>query len=368
MRKIKDLDKKSFGLEFSHFSWALIYLVALAGLVFAVFMMLSMFRISSSAFHCFDDVDDIPYHRVGLLLGTSPQQAPGVPNSYFTARIEAASKLFKEHKIDYILASGDNRELSYNEPREMRRALIRAGVPSDRIVMDFAGIRTLDSVLRAKSVFMLQDLTVISQSFHNERALFIARNQGLDVDGFNAKEPDNTISYLKVRFREFFARIKCILDVYLLETSPHFYGDPIKIGDATMPVQPSNKPRQATSKPKALSDSAAAIKEAELIAKQRQLELEEQAQKEAEIANQREQTIHAQEDFYNHSIDDEGSEANEIGTTQADELSNAAQQEALREAATTAAGAIRQTGIPEQHPHAEQSHEGSRKTYGDPWE
>ncbi len=368
MRKIKDLDKKSFGLEFSHFSWALIYLIALAGLVFAVFMMLAMFRISSSAFDCYDNVDDIPYHRVGLLLGTSPQQAPGVPNSYFTARIEAAAKLYKGHKIDYILASGDNRKLSYNEPREMRRALIKVGVPADRIVMDFAGIRTLDSVLRAKSVFMLQDLTVISQSFHNERALFIAKNQGLDADGFNAMEPDNTLSFLKVRFREFFARIKCILDVYLLETGPHFYGDPIKIGNVTMPVQPSNKPRHATSKPKTISDSASAIKEAELIAKKQQIELEEQAHKEAEIANQREQTIHAQEDFYNHSIDDEGSEANEIGTTQADELSNDAQQEALREAATTAAGAIRQTGIPERHGDANQSDTTPRKTYGDPWE
>ncbi len=104
------------------------------------------------------------------------------------------------------------------------------------------------------------------------------------------------------------------------------------------------------------------------MAKRHQMELEEQAQMEAEMAQQREMTIHAQEDFYNHDLDDEGSEANEIGSTQADELSHDAQQQALREAATTAAGAIRQTGIPERHDDAAQSNEGSHKTYGDPWE
>ena len=87
-------------------------------------------------------------------------------------------ELFQAGKISRILVSGDNRRMNYNEPVEMRKALIAHGIPDSVIVMDFAGIRTLDSVIRAKKVFGQDRFTIISQRFHNERALYIAGRNG----------------------------------------------------------------------------------------------------------------------------------------------------------------------------------------------
>lgn len=122
----------------------------------------------------YDQVETIPENRVGLLLGTSPKLRGGRPNLYFNYRITAAVELFQAGKISRILVSGDNRRMNYNEPVEMRKALIAHGIPDSVIVMDFAGIRTLDSVIRAKKVFGQDRFTIISQRFHNERALYIA--------------------------------------------------------------------------------------------------------------------------------------------------------------------------------------------------
>lgn len=118
----------------------------------------------------YDQVETIPENRVGVLLGTSPKLRGGRPNLYFNYRITAAVELFQAGKISRILVSGDNRCMNYNEPVEMRKALIAHGIPDSVIVMDFAGIRTLDSVIRAKKVFGQDRFTIISQRFHNERA------------------------------------------------------------------------------------------------------------------------------------------------------------------------------------------------------
>lgn len=218
-------------------------------LVMALFVMLAMFRISSFTTQTYDSIKEIPYNKVGLLLGTSPTIAPGQDNLYFSYRIMAAAELYKAGKIKYILVSGDNRHDSYNEPRMMYKALIKQGVPADSIVMDFAGINTLNSVVRAKEVFLLKDVTVISQPWHNERALFIANSFSINAVGFNASEPDGFGTF-KVKLREIAARIKCVLDIYIFDTQPHFLGEPIAIGGTPLPKQPSAKPKHNTSKPK----------------------------------------------------------------------------------------------------------------------
>lgn len=371
-----DPSQKFFSHDFSRFAAGFIYLIALLVLLFCLFMMLAMFRISSNAFHCYDNPDDLPYHRVGLLLGTSPQQAPGVPNDYFTARIKAAAQLFRLHKIDYILASGDNRAMNYNEPREMRRALIKEGVPKDRIVMDFAGIRTLDSVMRAKSVFMLRDVTVISQDFHNERALFIAAANGLKAVGFNATEPDSMFTRAKVGFREFFARLMCVFDVYFLETTPRFYGEPIRIGDAAMPVMPSNKPRHATSKPKLTSDNAVMLMvraeiaqaEQERLAAEARAELERQRARELAAMRLAEENSETAQDNVVSSPDAPST----IGEIQSDAVSNAEQQQALLEAASTAAQSLKDSeGAPAAPAASAPSPDENTQapvSHGDPWD
>jgi SanA protein len=131
---------------------------------------------------------------------------------YFDYRIEAAAALFHAGKIDFIIVSGDNRKEDYDEPEQMMVDLMEFGVPEQKIFKDKAGIRTLDSVIRAKKVFGLNKFTIISQKFHNERAIYIAEKNGMDVIGFNAK--DVTKSYgFKTNLREKMARVKVVLDI-----------------------------------------------------------------------------------------------------------------------------------------------------------
>lgn len=177
----------------------------------------------------YNKVEEVPYNKVGVVLGTSKRLTNGYENLFFKYRIEAAVKLFKAGKISYILVSGDNRFKSYNEPRDMYNELVKKGVPSDKIVLDFAGFRTWDSVLRANKVFGQQSFTIISQKFHNQRAIFIGAKKGLDVVGFDAK--DVSIRYGKKTYlREYLARVNVIFDL-IVNKEPKFYGEPITIGD-----------------------------------------------------------------------------------------------------------------------------------------
>ncbi len=259
MRKVHS-DSGDFSNDFMSFLISCAHILLLISLFFCAFLVLGVYRISATAFYTYDSYDKIPYNRVGVLLGTSPNVAIGRPNEFFTNRIIAASTLYKKGKIDFILVSGDNSHQSYNEPREMMKALIKEGVPKERIIADYAGFRTIDSIIRAKHVFMLNKATIISQEFHNERAIFIARANGINAIGFNASMPSSYLSSFRVEFREFFAKIMCVFDVYFLNSQPKFLGEPIAIGDAPMPKLPTNKPKQLTSKLKTPGLSVAGLK------------------------------------------------------------------------------------------------------------
>jgi len=176
----------------------------------------------------YEDLADVPHRKVGLVLGCSRRQADGSPNEFFVNRMQAAADLFKAGKVEYLLVSGDNRTRRYNETRDMRRALLKLGVPANRVYCDYAGFRTLDSIVRAYRVFGQTSLTIVSQKFHNERAIFIALHKGIDAIGFNARGVVASES-LATRCREQLARVKTILDVYLLDTPPKFLGDKIEI-------------------------------------------------------------------------------------------------------------------------------------------
>ncbi|HPE43219.1 MAG TPA: ElyC/SanA/YdcF family protein [Bacteroidales bacterium] len=173
-------------------------------------------------------IDSLQPARVGLVLGTSKYSVSGTINSFYRNRINAALQLFEAGKVEYLIVSGDNRHASYNEPRFMMRDLIDAGVPSDRIIPDYAGFRTFDSMVRAKKVFMLDSVILISQVFHLERALFIAQRYKLRAIGFAADFPDSEAAF-KVVVREYFARIRMMLDLYILKTEPHFLGEEIPV-------------------------------------------------------------------------------------------------------------------------------------------
>ncbi|MGY6039309.1 SanA/YdcF family protein [Aeromonas sp. AE23HZ002T15] len=189
----------------------------------------SEWTVSDARHYTYDDVDAVPYNRVAVVLGTSKYLIGGSPNHYFKYRIKAAAELYNNGKVDYILVSGDNATVQYNEPRQMRRALIQAGIPASAIYSDYAGFRTLDSVVRAKEVFGQSRFTVVSQAFHNERAIFIARHFGIDAVGFNALDP-SAYQGIRTRVREVFARLMGLLDLYVLDKGPKFLGEPIVIG------------------------------------------------------------------------------------------------------------------------------------------
>lgn len=176
----------------------------------------------------YDNVSDIPHNRVGLLLGTNSTTPRGTHNYYYTHRINAAAELFHAGKVDYLLISGDNSSKQYDEPTMMRDSLLLHGVPADRIVLDYAGFRTLDSVIRAKEVFGQSSFTVISQKFHNERALVQARYYGIDAIAYNADDVILGYPWIKVQCRERLARVKLYLDL-LTGKQPKFLGEKVNI-------------------------------------------------------------------------------------------------------------------------------------------
>ncbi|WP_317127076.1 SanA/YdcF family protein [Maribacter algicola] len=162
-----------------------------------------------------------------MILGTAKKIRGGGSNPYYEYRLNAVVSLFNAGKIEFILVSGDNGNIYYNEPTTIQNDLVAAGVPADKIFLDYAGFRTLDSMIRAKEVFGLEEVTVVSQKFHNERAIYLAHKNGLNAIGFNAQDV-SLESGFKIQIREYFARVKVFIDL-VLNTRPKFSGDKIKI-------------------------------------------------------------------------------------------------------------------------------------------
>lgn len=184
--------------------------------------------IKSTKSQIYSDTISIPQNDVAILLGASKKLRNGSENLFFKYRIEAAAQLYKSGKIKHIIVSGDNSKKEYDEATDMREALVAQGVPDSCITQDYAGFRTLDSMVRCLKVFGQNKITVISQRFHNERAVFIGNYYDMEVVAFNAKDVPDAFS-LKVRMREHFAKFKAVLDLYLLHKEPKFLGKPVII-------------------------------------------------------------------------------------------------------------------------------------------
>lgn len=184
--------------------------------------------IKSTRQQLFSEVNKVPNNDVALLLGASKLLRNGHENLFFKYRIEAAAELYKAGKIKHIIVSGDNHKKEYDEATDMRDALISKGIPDSCITLDYAGFRTLDSMVRCLKIFKQKNVTVISQAFHNQRAVFIANYYDMNAVGFNAKDVPNRFS-TKTRFREYIAKFKAVLDLYILHKEPHFLGESITI-------------------------------------------------------------------------------------------------------------------------------------------
>jgi SanA protein len=175
----------------------------------------------------FTDVAVIPFNKVGLLLGTSKSLVNGFPNYYYTYRIKAAAQLLKAGKIKYLVISGDNSRKEYSEPEDMRADLMATGIDSSVIFLDYAGFRTFDSIVRLKKIFGQDSVTIISQQFHNERALYMAGKEGIATIAFNAADV-SARQGIAVQLREKLARVKVFVD-YWFGKKPKFLGEKVPI-------------------------------------------------------------------------------------------------------------------------------------------
>lgn len=176
----------------------------------------------------FDQLSELPQRDIALVLGAGRYTTDHYLNPYFTYRMEAAAELYHAGKVKHLLLSGDNSRHGYNEPEDMKKALIARGVPADAITLDFAGFRTLDSVVRCKAVFQQRRVIIVSQAFHNARALAIANQKGLDAIAYNARTP-SFHKHSNAPVRELLARSKAVLDLFVLRTQPKFYGPKIEL-------------------------------------------------------------------------------------------------------------------------------------------
>ena len=148
----------------------------------------------------YTDVSKTPERRVALLLGTSPIGRSGKPNQFFLRRIDATAKLYKAGKFCKLIISGANRPEEFNEPEEMKAALVRQGVPGSIMQLDGEGFRTINSIL------------IISQEFHNQRALFLAKHKGIEAVAFNASNTSSRKWRIKMLMRESLARVKATIE------------------------------------------------------------------------------------------------------------------------------------------------------------
>ena len=192
-------------------------LLALGGI--GVFLLLCQWCVYTAGDdRVFKRVGDIPENEVGLVLGTAKWLRKGKLNRFFSYRIEAAVRLYKCGKVRRLLLSGNGIDPGRSEPELMKKALVDRGIPPDALSLDDGGLRTLDSIVRAKRVYGLNQMTIVSQEFHNRRALFLCRAFGIDAVGFNAEDVP-ALEAPRTFLRELLARVDAVLEVTLYRQS-----------------------------------------------------------------------------------------------------------------------------------------------------
>jgi len=184
-----------------------------------VVLLCNWWVVTSTRDQIFFDIGQLPSNDVALVLGTSKFVRSGKENLFFRYRMEATARLWKEGKIKYIILSGNNDSEYYNEPMDMQKALLKLGIPQDVMTLDYAGFRTFDSVVRCKEVFNQDKITIISQNFHNARALYIGNHEGIEAIAFAAQDVPDGYSF-RTLIREYMARPYAMLDVYFIRPQP----------------------------------------------------------------------------------------------------------------------------------------------------
>jgi SanA protein len=203
--------------------------ILLSGVILAIGFVWATNRtvLSSADGKIYTGLDAVPEEPVALVLGTAPAFNGNI-NLFFERRMDAAAALYKAGKVRKVLVSGDNHNAGYDEPTAMRDALIKRGLPAQDIALDYAGFRTLDSIVRAKKVFGLDRCAIVTDDFHLPRALYIAQNEGLDAIGFQTAPLPRTVSPWTY-VREVAARSRVWLDLHVLNSQPKFLGPKVSL-------------------------------------------------------------------------------------------------------------------------------------------
>ncbi|WP_373511927.1 vancomycin high temperature exclusion protein [Persicitalea sp.] len=186
--------------------------ITFAGIVFI--LLCNVWVVVSTRPNSYFVVDSLPTNQVGLVLGTSKATSDGEENLYFKYRMEAAARLFNEGKVKSLILSGNNDSKYYNEPQDMEQAMLKLGIPKSALLLDYAGYRTFDSIIRCKNIFKQDHITIVSQDFHNARALYIAQKEGINAISFAAQDVPAGYS-LRTLIREYLARPKAVIDVHI---------------------------------------------------------------------------------------------------------------------------------------------------------
>ena len=156
-------------------------------------------------------ISKIPPRETALVLGTSPKMKSGISNPYFTSRMDATALLYHHGKIKKIIVSGE-KSRGYDEPAAMKDYLIyQEGVPENIIIEDPKGFKTQTSIKNCLQIYHQKDVIIVSQGFHNLRALFYARNSGMNALGFDAQDVLSNKSYYRNQSREFLARVVAVI-------------------------------------------------------------------------------------------------------------------------------------------------------------
>jgi SanA protein len=184
-------------------------------LVVLVTLLSNRWVINSTDSALYKDSALMPDSEAGLVLGCSPYARSGKPNPQFHGRMKAAADLYRLGKVKRLILSGANPDARYNEPKKMREALLELGVPSEAMVLDFAGDSTYESVTRAKVVFGLEQVTIVTQKYHAYRALFLARKMGVRAVAYQAPIDGVPGPGFRHPPREIFARVAAVFDVLI---------------------------------------------------------------------------------------------------------------------------------------------------------
>lgn len=165
-------------------------------------------------------VENSPSAQAAIVFGAGLTR-DGRPTPVLRDRVATAVDLYFAGKVEKLLMSGDNRQITYNEPAAMREYAISLGVPHEDIVLDYAGQRTYDTCYRARAIFGLDDVLLVTQAYHLPRALLTCGGLGLDAQGVNADRREYRTRSLNFwRMREVGATLVAVVDVYITRPQP----------------------------------------------------------------------------------------------------------------------------------------------------